>query len=52
MSMGSTSRRPSVATEALSPEEREARLKQWLQRKELLDKGLEVSERPRHDHCP
>lgn len=29
-------------TTDLTPEEREAKLKQWLQRKELLDKGLEV----------
>lgn len=45
-----SSRRPSVATETLSPEERELRLKQWLQRKELLDKGLEVGPH-RHDPC-
>jgi hypothetical protein len=41
--MAASSRRPSVIAEVLTPEERELRLKQWLQRKELLDKGLEVT---------
>lgn len=31
-----------MIAEVLTSEERELRLKQWLQRKELLDKGLEV----------
>ncbi len=39
---GGTVSQSTLDRDALTPEEREQKLKQWLQKKELLDKGLEV----------